>query len=325
VRSHLAEHHDPNPAAVVGYAYGYHPRYHPLPAATDLLGSFTPSEILARFADNEKFRDLRHDEFEACAFDLNSRHLPWNLFYTVNCSVRAEDFWAVGGFDESLHGWGGEDLDLAFRLHRRGLSFRISRAGWVIEWPHERPPIGQLLGQLKTNLERLLRRSPEPVFEVGWALTGLNRPFFRWNDEVGRLRQWTREVATRYVADEVDHVLRTLPTTARVAVIGSGPELPASCQPLVALEFDRTLLDQMPGRYGLEGHHAIGLRTPLPEQSVDSVIFTSRTAGLFPRWMWDFRAEAERIGRQVIETDGLRTLLASEHPSNRPPANRSAA
>jgi len=47
------------------------------------------------------------------------------------------------------------------------------------------------------------------------------------------------------------------------------------------------------------GRHAIGLRTTLPDQSVDRVLITSRLAGLWPRWGAEILAEARRIGRKV--------------------------
>lgn len=40
---------------------------------------------------------------------------------TRNLSVRAEDFWAAGGFDERFVGYGWEDIDLGLRLHHSGV------------------------------------------------------------------------------------------------------------------------------------------------------------------------------------------------------------
>jgi len=45
---------------------------------------------------------------------------PYHML-TPNFSVRAEDFWGVGGFDEGFRGYGLEDIDLAYRLHRSGV------------------------------------------------------------------------------------------------------------------------------------------------------------------------------------------------------------
>ncbi len=56
--------------------------------------------------------------------DLTPRR-PSNLspyhVITRNFSVRAEDLWAVGGFDESFAGYGWEDIELGLRLRQTGV------------------------------------------------------------------------------------------------------------------------------------------------------------------------------------------------------------
>jgi glycosyltransferase involved in cell wall biosynthesis len=51
------------------------------------------------------------------------RRLRLSPYHTVmsNFSVRADDLWAVGGFDEGFRGYGWEDIEMGFRLHRAGV------------------------------------------------------------------------------------------------------------------------------------------------------------------------------------------------------------
>jgi len=300
LRSHLAQHADGVPAAVSGYAYGYNPDGYPLKEAGDLVGRLRPEEILARFGDSPDFRDVRHEHFAQCGFDLDSRAIPWNMFFTINCSMPTDEFWAVGGFDESFVGWGAEDVELGFRLHRRGLTFRVTRPGWVIEWPHQRPDIAVLLEQLKTNFERYVRRSPEPVMELGWALTGMDRPMFDWNDEYHKLNVWRCAARDLSVAGEIEDALRHAPPGGRVAVVGCGGTLPRSPHDFIAMDFDRDLLAGALGDGRHPGYNSIGLRTPLPDRYADTVVFTSRMSGLWDRWGDDLLAEAARIGTVVV-------------------------
>ncbi len=51
---------------------------------------------------------------------------PYHII-TRNLSIRAEDLWAVGGFDESFPGYGWEDIELGLRLHARGVRFFYDR------------------------------------------------------------------------------------------------------------------------------------------------------------------------------------------------------
>lgn len=47
---------------------------------------------------------------------------PYHVI-TRNLSIRADDLWGVGGFDESFPGYGWEDIELGLRLHARGVRF----------------------------------------------------------------------------------------------------------------------------------------------------------------------------------------------------------
>ncbi len=303
LRGHLAEHRDgERHTAVVGYSYGYNPDFYRLKAAGDLLGTLNPEDVVARFSNDPAFFDIRHEHFVRCEFDLNSRAIPWNMFFTVNCSMRADDFWGAGGFDDSFTGWGGEDIELAFRLYRRGLTFRIARDCWVVEWPHERPHISVLLEQFKANLDRYVRRTPEPVMEIGYALIGMNIPFFSWNDEFRDLTAWSAKARDMTVTDEIAEAFRSAPAGTRTAILGCGAVLPVSLPPAIVMDFDRSLMDQALASGRHTGFNSVGLRTPLTDQSVDLVIVTSRLSGLWERWHEDVTREAQRIGKRTIVT-----------------------
>jgi len=50
--------------------------------------------------------------------------MPFQYFITGNSSVSRELLQTVGGFDESLARWGGEDLELGYRMNESGAVFR---------------------------------------------------------------------------------------------------------------------------------------------------------------------------------------------------------
>lgn len=54
--------------------------------------------------------------------------IPFNLFTAANAAVRTADFFALGGFDEEVVGYGGEEFDFAYRLQlHRGTSMIFNR------------------------------------------------------------------------------------------------------------------------------------------------------------------------------------------------------
>lgn len=52
---------------------------------------------------------------------FRSNPLKWLLFYTGNVSIERDDLVKVGFFDEK--GWGYEDLEIGYRLHKEGIPF----------------------------------------------------------------------------------------------------------------------------------------------------------------------------------------------------------
>lgn len=64
-------------------------------------------------------------------------HLPWNRFYSAICVIPRNIFFLAGSFDEQLSEWGGEDIDLGYRLSSFGsLVFDKNVRG--IHIPHPR-------------------------------------------------------------------------------------------------------------------------------------------------------------------------------------------
>lgn len=295
---HLALHADRSQhRAVVGYAYGYNPEKDMswIRSEVHRLG---PEEAVERYSEDPAFRDLRYEMFEEVGFDLSRRLAPWQLYFTINVSVRADDFDAVGGFDELFDQyWGGEDLEFGYKLFRQGVELYLSFEPWVVDVPHPRD-LFDLREQLARQSRVFLDLYREPLFELGYALT-VQHQLWSWNDDYGDLLAWQQEVADTSVAHEIEAAVRNLPAGTKVAVLGAGGDVPADLPPMIVMDFDPVLVPK--AAQGVHvGHYALGLRTPLLDQSVDTVVLTSRLSGLWDRWAPSFLAEARRIGRKIL-------------------------
>jgi glycosyltransferase involved in cell wall biosynthesis len=310
----LRAHRDANAAAshaVLGYTYGYRPYDEPTAGLAEAVVELPPAEVVDRFAEQESFRDWRHDEFVRVGWDVNRRALPWLLYWSTNISVRRDDYLAVGGFDESFTGWGTEDLELGYRLFRRGLPFACTRDGWAIEAPHERLTESNDADNQR-NIQRFLRKHRHPMIEITWAM------FMRGRAPIGPdepspieskyqgLLAWQERARDLDVRAEIGRAARGLPADARVAVLGCGGDVPATIPAgSVVVDFDEELLDRAAADGRHTPYHAVGLQTPLPDQSVDLVILTSRLGGLWPVWHGELLAEAQRIGRKQLGPETL--------------------
>ncbi|MDA1361827.1 glycosyltransferase [Glycomyces luteolus] len=71
-------------------------------------------------------RDNYRQVVEEFGPDLEDFRFGWGLATTANLAVPREAVAAVGGFDEAFTGWGMEDTDLSYRLHRSGLRFTVN-------------------------------------------------------------------------------------------------------------------------------------------------------------------------------------------------------
>lgn len=283
--------------AVVGYTYGYRP-YDPTPGLAEALTRMSPQQVYERYLSDPLFRDSRHEQMARLGFDLTGLKMPWLFFWTLNVSVHADDYAAVGGFDERFRSWGGEDLELGYRLHRRGVPFLADTRPWALEIPHERDADASIASN-KRNALRMLMLHANPAVELFWAI--LTRDYVLWpaEDAYCDLLDWADRVTRLNVQSEVDRGTADLPAGARVAIFGSGASVPRHGLRGALVDFDARLLDKAPVGGRFTTHHGLGLRTPLPDRAFDRVVITSRLSRLRSQWGEAIRAEAERIGASV--------------------------
>ena len=84
-------------------------------------------------------------------------------FVTANAALRRVDLVAVGGFDESLQGYGGEDTELALRLHNSGVDvvFNPDALAIATEPKTIERGLAELNAYARTNLRATRARHPE--------------------------------------------------------------------------------------------------------------------------------------------------------------------
>jgi glycosyltransferase involved in cell wall biosynthesis len=297
VGGHLAAHSAPGRRAVLGYCYGYD-GLREKKRVPDSFGTVSLPEVVRRNADDPLFQDIRHSEFARVGFDLTKFAVPWAYFTTMNCSMRAAEFWAVGGFDEMFKSWGMEDTELGYRVCRNGLALTLSLDAWTIELPIDRE-VKRRLGSLMRNARMFHDKFREPFVEL--LADGLrNLELTTMESDATMLARWTEQARELDVTAEIGSALRDLPAGASVAVFGCGGPVPASLPPATLVDFDAALLAKATADGRHAGHHAIGLRTGLAAKSADAVIITSRLRGLWPRFGERITAEAHRVGRRVL-------------------------
>jgi glycosyltransferase involved in cell wall biosynthesis len=84
---------------------------------------------------------------------------PWLHFVTRVVSLPRDDFWRVGGFDTGFRGYGFEDWELGYRLHRAGSAFVLASDGSGYHQPHDVSDRGP--ADLRRNYGWFLQRHPD--------------------------------------------------------------------------------------------------------------------------------------------------------------------
>lgn len=277
--------------AMIGLIYGYSTgvRPHAEGISADQLYRSIPKET-----------DPRYQSFARVGWDLGRLPLPPLLYWTGNCSVRTEDFWEAGGFDESFREWGLEDVDLGYRLWERGNSFGLCKEGWAIELMESRNTAANEESS-RRNMEMFLQNCDRltPAREIlALALSVSLSLFYDLQEYYRALIEWEMQAKGIDVQQEVESFCRSLPPGERVAILGVGSSIPESRPDAMLFDFDRqfTRTAQMPA-CGI--HHRIGLRTGLPDNSIDSLLITSRMRGIWERFGDPIMLEAKRVASSV--------------------------
>jgi len=91
--------------------------------------------------------------------DLSRLAVPWVFLLSGNFSVRAETLQQTGGFDETFRGWGLEDVELGYRLHRQGARFIYEPAAASYHQVHAFSPT-RTRAALAINLRRFTAKHP---------------------------------------------------------------------------------------------------------------------------------------------------------------------
>ena len=137
LRAHAESHQQADgPVAVCGYVYGWGREGSDAQEMIATLDFDDPDASIELMRKSGDWVDVREPFYARQADDLNRLPAPWIVYWTCNVSAPTDRLRSVGGFDEQIRSWGGEDIDLGYRLHREGVRFLVNRSASSIHYPH---------------------------------------------------------------------------------------------------------------------------------------------------------------------------------------------
>ena len=133
--AHLTRHRQATEALVgLGYVHGYALTGAEADSFSQAVDPADPDASIAAF--DGRWPDIRESLYVRYADRIDGLPAPWILHWTCNVSTPTSLLRTVGGFDEQFRSWGGEDIDLGYRLYLAGARFVLNRTASSIHYPH---------------------------------------------------------------------------------------------------------------------------------------------------------------------------------------------
>jgi glycosyltransferase involved in cell wall biosynthesis len=294
VQAHLDRHRDrPGELVIAGAMAGY-------PSAItdrgpERMQAPPPEELFDRLPellmkDHALWADPRRDILARWP-GLVGCPFGWLFIYGFNMSFGRRAALEAGGFDEQFSGWGSEDTEFTYRLHRRGLAMRYEPRAWAVHTPH---PTRFMAAEVRRQLDYIIAKHECPHYElVAW---GAYDPPREAEAQEVRLLLAERERPSRLSGPELTTALIAcgVARDARVAWFGAIPHDTG----VVPAVHSRPLEAASSG-----GSHAgcalLGLFLPWPAGELDAAVVVDYWARLERLPLLSLGSELLRVARQV--------------------------
>lgn len=119
----------------------------------------------------KQYSDCRIPWLESIDFDLSRCRHPYLIFWTCHVAVPTHLLKQVAGFDESFTSWGGEDVDLSYRLYQQGCQFQIVQQAYSLHYPQNKNENNRKISANK-NCDYLAEKHNNDIFTkhktMGW-------------------------------------------------------------------------------------------------------------------------------------------------------------
>ncbi len=137
VRAHLSAHESAQAdAAVSGYVFCFNMNNEDSLLISETVDTGDIDGTIKVLEESGRWADIREPWYESVQDNIADAPAPWFTYWTCNASARLDQLRRVGMFDEFFKCWGGEDIDLGYRLHSDGARFIVAREASSIHYPH---------------------------------------------------------------------------------------------------------------------------------------------------------------------------------------------
>lgn len=107
--------------------------------------------------------ELRDMAFQYFSYNASAYRYPWLVIFGCNMAMHRKWLEKFGGFDETFKGWGVEDSEMCYRLHREGIKSVINSKLEVLHQYHgnHRVVDESKYPQIERNIHYLYEKYPD--------------------------------------------------------------------------------------------------------------------------------------------------------------------
>jgi len=161
-----------------------------VPEENELIEELPFNNLLRRNREDINASEIRHFIFYESSYNFSILPYPWLFAYSCNMSARKDLLIEIGGFDENYITWGFEDIDLGYRIYKKGVKILYNHKLEAIHQFHGfMESDGEKVNKSVGNISYFLAKFPElteqgfsvehfmkGMQEVSMAFTGKVRP-----------------------------------------------------------------------------------------------------------------------------------------------------
>jgi len=180
--AHLASHTaaTDRPVGVCGYIYCFTLDNEEAGQLRRVIDVDDPDGTIARLDRTGRWLDLREEFYARYTDQFHDLPAPWLVFWTGNSSAQTGQLHRIGRFDEAFTHWGGEDVDLGYRLHRDGAKLVTNRQARSIHYPHPKR-LADNLEHARDSYRYLAEKYDTPITRM-LAAENFDEDYFRINE-----------------------------------------------------------------------------------------------------------------------------------------------
>lgn len=164
--AHLSSHDaSPVPVAANGLVYCFNKDNEDAALIRQAIDLGNPDATIERLQEQRRWLDVRERFYQRHGDEYTAVPAPWVMFWTCNASVRTAQLRELGLFDEWFRSWGGEDIELGYRLYLDGARFLVNRDASAIHHPHDKS-FQANMASMAGNSRYIARKHRTPITEL---------------------------------------------------------------------------------------------------------------------------------------------------------------